>query len=120
MIVRNDFIKNDPQAVQMLVTAAARAGFWAKNNPDKSIEIASKYWNQPVDLVRYALTTPPNRIIFDLYTPKTTEMQAIANDMLNLGLIKNANIDGLVDDQFAKAVNFEGITNDIKSIFTQP
>ena len=40
--------------------------------------------------------------------------------MLNLGLIKNANIDGLVDDQFAKTVNFDGITHDISSIFTQP
>lgn len=120
MIVRNDFIKKDPEAVQMLVNAAARSGFWTKNNPDKSIEIASKYWNQPADLVRYALTTPANRIIFDLYAPKTTEMQAIANDMLNLGLIKNANIDGLVDDQFAKTVNFDGITHDISSIFTQP
>jgi len=120
MIVRNDFIKKDPEAVQMLVNAAARSGFWAKNNPDKSIEIASKYWNQPTDLVRYALTTPANRIVFDLYAPKTTEMQAIANDMLNLGLIKNANIDGLVDDQFAKTVNFDGITHDISSIFTQP
>ena len=120
MIVRSDFIKKDPEAVQMLVNAAARSGFWAKNHPDKSIEIASKYWNQPADLVRYALTTPANRIIFDLYTPKTTEMQAIANDMLNLGLIKNANIDGLVDDQFAKIVNFDSITHDISSIFTQP
>jgi NitT/TauT family transport system substrate-binding protein len=120
MIVRNDFIKKDPQAVQMLVTAAARAGFWAKNNPEKTIEIASKYWNQPADLVRYALTTPTNRIIFDLYTPKTTEMQAIANDMLGLGLIKNANIEGLVDDQFANTVKFEGITSDIRSIFVTP
>jgi NitT/TauT family transport system substrate-binding protein len=120
MIVRNDLIKNDPETVKMLVTAAARAGFWAKNHPDKTIEIASKYWNQPPDLVRYALTTPKNRILFDLFTPKNAEMQAIANDMLSLWLIKNANIDGLVDDQFAKGVKFEGISDDISSVFIAP
>ena len=120
MIVRNDLIKNDPETVKMLVTTAARAGFWAKNHPDKTIEIASKYWNQPPDLVRYALTTPKNRILFDLFTPKNAEMQAIANDMLSLGLIKNANVDGLVDDQFAKAVKFEGISDDIGSVFIAP
>jgi NitT/TauT family transport system substrate-binding protein len=117
MIVRNDFIKKDPETVKMLVTAAARAGFWAKNHPDKTIEIAASYWKQPDNLVRYALTTPKDRIIYDLYTPKTVEMQAIADDMLSLGLIKSNHIEGLVDDQFAKAVTFDGITDDIRSVF---
>lgn len=120
MIVRNDFIKNDPETVKMLVTAAARAGFWAENHPDKTVAIAARYWNQPENLARYALTTPKDRIDFSLYTPKTAEIQAIADDMLSLGLIKNNNIDGLVDDQFAKMAKFEGITDDIKSIFTAP
>lgn len=118
MIVRNDFIKNDSEAVKMLVTAAARSGFWAKNHQDKTIEIAASYWNQPKELVRYALTTPKDRTVYDLYIPKTSEMQAMADDMLSLGLIKNNNIDGLVDDQFAKTVKFEGITDDITSIFS--
>ncbi|MFZ2727513.1 MAG: ABC transporter substrate-binding protein [Methylococcaceae bacterium] len=120
MIVRNDFIKKDPETVKMLINAAARSGIWAKNHPDKTIEIAASYWNQPQDLVRYALTTPKNRILFDYYQPKMTEMQAIADDMLALNLIKTNNIDGLVDDQFAKAVNFEGINDDSRSIFINP
>jgi NitT/TauT family transport system substrate-binding protein len=70
--------------------------------------------------VRYALTTPKNRIIFDRYMPKLTEMQVMANDMLTLGLIKNSNIEGLVDDQFAKSVKFDAITDDIRSIFIVP
>lgn len=117
MIVRNDFIQKDPEVVKMLVTAAARSGYWAKNHPDKTVEIAAKYWNQPENLVRYALNTPPNRILFDLYTPKTSEMQAIANDMLSLGLVQNADITGLVDDQFAKEVQTDGLTDDIRSVF---
>lgn len=70
--------------------------------------------------MRYALTTPKNRILFDLYQPKMTEMQAIADDMLALDLIKTNNIDGLVDDSFAKNVNFDGINDDSRSIFINP
>jgi NitT/TauT family transport system substrate-binding protein len=62
------------------------------------------------------MTTPKNRILFNLYTPKQSEMQAIADDMLSLGLIKNNRIDGLVDDQFAKTVDLNNITDDIHSI----
>lgn len=120
MMVRNDFIKRDPESVKILVTAAARSGFWAKNHIDKAIEIAASYWKQPAPLVRYALTTPKNRIIFDLYTPKISEMQAMADDMFSLGLIKNNNITGLVDDEFAKDVKFDGITDDVSSIFITP
>lgn len=118
MIVRNDFIKKDPETVKRLVSAAARAGFWAKHHPDKTIEIAAHYWKQPPDLVRYALTTPKNRILFDLYQPKIAEIQAMADAMLSLGLIKHNNIAGLVDDQFAKSVSFDTITDEIGSIFT--
>lgn len=120
MIVRNDFIQKDPEAVKMLVEGTARAGFWAKHYPDKTVEIASKYWNQPPDLVRYALNTPKDRILFDAYLPKHEEMQRIADDMQRLGLIKNNTIEGLVEDQFAKTVQFDGITDDIKSIFKTP
>lgn len=119
VIVRADFIKKDSNTVQMLVSGAARSGFWAQRHLDKAAEIAIKYWNAPLPLVNYALNTPKNRILFNLYTPKQAEMQNIANDMVSLGLIKNNNISGLVDDEFAKVVNFNGITDDIHSIFTK-
>jgi NitT/TauT family transport system substrate-binding protein len=117
MIVRNDFIKKDPETVKLLVTSAARAGFWAKNHLDKTIEIAAQYWNQPPDLVRYALTTRKGGVLFDLYQPKEAEMQAMADDMLSLGLIKTNNISGLVDDEFAKTVDFNNIGDDVHTIF---
>ncbi len=117
VIVRADFIQKDPDTVRMLVSGAARSGFWAQRHLDKAAEIAIKYWNAPLPLVNYALNTPKNRILFNLYTPKQTEMQAMADDMLNLGLIENNNIAGLVDDQFAKAVDFSDITDDVHSIF---
>lgn len=119
MMVRNDFIKKDPATVKMLVQGAARSGMWAKNHLDKAMEIASSYWNQPLPLVKYAMTTPKDRILFDLYLPKQAEMQAIADDMASLGIIQNNKIDGLVDDQFAATADFKGIGDDVHSILPQ-
>ncbi len=117
MVVRGDFIKRDPETVKMMVTAAARSGFWAKSHLGQAAKIASKYWNAPLPLVNYALNTPADRVLFNLYQPKQEEMQAMADDMLSLGLIKNNNIVGLVDDQFAKTADLNNIGDDIHSIF---
>jgi NitT/TauT family transport system substrate-binding protein len=83
---------------------------------DKAAQIASEYWGTPLPIVNYALNTPPNRVLFDLYQPKQEEMQVMADDMLSLGLIKSNNIDGLVDDQFAKTADLNNITDDVHSI----
>jgi len=117
VIVRNDFIKTDPETVQMLVKGAVRSGFWAKNHLDETIKIAASYWNQSEDLVRYALTKPKNRTLFNHYIPLQSEMQTMANDMVSLGLLKNNDITGLIDDRFAKAVRTDNVTDDLTSIF---
>jgi len=117
VIVRADLIKKDPETVKKLVAGAARSGVWAQRDLDKTATLAAQYWNVPLPLVKYTLTTPKNRFLFNLYTPKQTEIQAIADDMVSLGLIKNNDITGLVDDHFAKEVTFEGINDDIHSIF---
>ncbi|NOQ63247.1 MAG: PhnD/SsuA/transferrin family substrate-binding protein [Methyloprofundus sp.] len=117
MIVRNDFIQNDPETVKIMVNAAARSGIWAKNNIDKAAQITAKYWNQPLELVKYALTEPKDRILYNFYTPQQSEMQAMADSMVDLGMLKNSDITGLVDDRFAKSVNLDNVTEDIHSIF---
>jgi NitT/TauT family transport system substrate-binding protein len=117
VIMRNDFIKNDPDIVSIFVHSAARSGFWAQRHLEQTIQIVAKSWNQPIDLIRYCLTHPKGRTVFDLYTPKQSEMQTMANDMLSLGLTKSNDISNLVDDEFAKAVPLGNITDDIHSIF---
>jgi NitT/TauT family transport system substrate-binding protein len=117
VIVRQDFIDNDPETVRMLVEGAARSGVWAQNNMEATIKIAADYWNQAEELVRYALTTPKNRTLYDHYIPLQTEMQSMADDMVALGLLENNDITGLIDDRFASKVTFDHLTDDIKSIF---
>lgn len=110
-VVRQDLIENDPEAVQKLVEAAARSGVWANQNPHKAASIVADYWNQSKELVVYALTKPANRTVYDLYVPKSDEMQHLANVMKKHKLIKADDISGLVDDIFAKSADVSGITN---------
>ncbi len=118
VLVRQDWIDEDPAAVKALVDGAVRSGIWAKNNSKEAADIASMYWNQSVDLVEYALTTPKDRIVFDKYVPEEKEMQHMADMMMHFGLIDNNDITGLIYDKFARDVDLENIsgTESIMSI----
>jgi NitT/TauT family transport system substrate-binding protein len=115
VLVHQDFIENDPEIVQMLVQGAARSGIWAGKNPQKAARIASEYWNQPVDIVEYALTTPKKRIVYDRFAPKQEEIQHLADLMVRFNQIEHNDISGLIEDSFARATDLNGIT-DIASI----
>jgi NitT/TauT family transport system substrate-binding protein len=109
MVVRNDFIQQHPDWAKKLIHGAARSGLWAKDHIKEAATIASKYWNQPIPLIEYAMATPPNRIIFNQYAPVQKEMQFLADEMTRLKLIKTNDITGLVDDGFARSANLEDI-----------
>lgn len=115
LLVKEDYIKKYPERVKMLVQGAARSGYWARSHTKEAAEIASKYWNQPADLVEYALQTPPNRIVYDQFVPKEDEMQFLADQMVKFKLLEHGDIKGLIDDTFAKTADVENV-NDLNSI----
>ncbi|MFH0823721.1 MAG: ABC transporter substrate-binding protein [Pseudomonadota bacterium] len=115
LLTTKEYIDNHPERVGLLVQGAARSGLWARSNTEETVKIASKYWNQPEELVRYALTTPPNRTVFDQFVPKQGEMQFLADQMVRFKLLESNNTEGLIEDRFAKDADLDGIT-DIKSI----
>lgn len=115
LLVKQDFIENRPDLVERLVQSAARSGIWAAKNVKAAARIASAYWNQPAELIEYALSTPANRVIFDRFTPQTHEIQQMADQMVHFNLIENSNIRGLIEDRFARAANLENIA-DFESI----
>ncbi len=119
MLVRSDFIENDPDIVETLVNGAVRSGSWAGKNPEKAAEIASEYWNQDRELVVYALTNPENRIVYDLYTPKEDELRHMAGLMKRFGLSESDDVSGLVDDRFARKARLENIDR-IEDILEKP
>ena len=116
VIVRQSLIDREPETVRTLVRAAIRSGLWAEDHIDQAAEIAARYWSQPVDLVKYALKEPPNRMVYDRFVPREDEMQEIADLMVRYDLLKDANIEGLVDDRFARAVEL-GPVAELKDIF---
>lgn len=115
LLVKEDYLKKYPERVKLLVQGAARSGYWARSHPKDAARIASEYWSQPVELVEYALQTPPNRIVYDKFIPKVEEMQFLADQMVKFKLLEHNDIQGLVDDTFAKTANVDNVT-DLRSI----
>ena len=109
VLVKSSWIDANPSLVRKLVETAARSGLWAGRHPDEAARIASGYWNQSVELVRHALTTPNGRVIYDRFVPKTAEIQTMADFMVRYDLARHADITGLVEDRFALAASIEGI-----------
>ena len=115
LVVKQTFIENHPDIVRMVVCGAARSGLWTQWNPKKAVEVVAQYWNQPADLIEFALTSPPHRIIFDRFVPRSEEIQDIADLMVHHKLIRQNDISSLVDATFANEVDLKEIS-DFKSI----
>lgn len=111
VLVKNDLLQKEPEVARALIHGAARAGTWAKDHPEQAGKIASKYWNQPYDLVQYALNTPPDRIKFDQYEPSEQDMQYIADLMVRFGLIKSNDISGLVEPGLARSADVSNVNS---------
>jgi len=118
-VVKKTLIDEEPDLVQQLVSGAARSGEWASRNTSEAAKIASSYWNQPDELVRYALSTPENRIVYDQYSPIEEEMDKIARLMQKYGLTESTDISGLVASGFAKKASMSDITSSIESILNE-
>ncbi len=110
VLVRGDLVRKHPEQVAALVQGAARAGLWAAGHVKEAAGIASKYWGTPRPIVEYALSTPPNRIVYDRYTPVESEIKELADAMARFKLISTADIRGLVEPRFAKAADMTGVT----------
>ncbi len=111
VIVKQSLIEEDRKTVEKFVRGAVRSGLWAKKHSDQAAEIAAQYWSQPVELVKYALDQSGGRVIYEQFVPKMEEMQEIADLMVRYKLISDNNIEGLVDDQFAKAIELDDVKN---------
>jgi NitT/TauT family transport system substrate-binding protein len=115
VLVKQNLIDRDREAVQQLVSGAARSGMWAQQHPQAAAVVAARYWNQPREVITYALTSPEARIEYDRFTPRVDEIQELADKMLRFGLVPHAEITALVDDRFARRADLTAVT-DLASI----
>ncbi len=103
VIVKESTIEREPKNVQRFVQAAARASLWAQDHQGQAVEIAARYWSQSPEVAQYALDS--RTVVFDEFIPKEKEMQQLADLMLEHQMISHNDIQGLVEDRFARTVD---------------
>jgi NitT/TauT family transport system substrate-binding protein len=105
MIVHDDLIRIHPDRVKRLVSAAVRSGMWAQSHQNEVVDLVAACWGQPHELVRFTFTNPLHRFRFDLPAPSEQELQIVAREMRNAGLIETEiDVSEVFDDHFALEV----------------
>ena len=107
LVVRDDVIERRPEAVQLLVDGIARSGLWLdekRAHRDYAAEFVGRYYyEQPKQLLDYALTHPLDRVMYTPLSPTKPDFDLIVQLMVKAGLLdKPIAFDEYVDTSFAE------------------
>ena len=101
LVVNENLIKENPEEVRDLVRGIAQSGAWAQTHRVEAARIAAPIYKQKESLIKYVLTTPPDRVSYTNLTPGDAEIKAIGDASLRAGILKKpVDIRDLVDRQF--------------------
>ena len=101
LVVHEKLIDEQPEVVRDLVRGIAQSGEWAETHRSEAATVAAPFFRQKEKLIRYVLTTPPDRVSYRMLTPTDAEMQKIADMALKTGILKKTvSVADLVDRQF--------------------
>jgi NitT/TauT family transport system substrate-binding protein len=84
LVVHEDLIKEQPEAVKDLVRGINESGEWVERNREGAATLVSPYFRQDAKLLRYALTQPPDRVTDRNLNPTDAEMIKIMDRRENL------------------------------------
>jgi NitT/TauT family transport system substrate-binding protein len=116
LTVREELIKNERARVQQLVNYVMSAGAWidaSAANRDKAAEIAagSRFFNQKVDVLKFVLTKPPDRVTYGDLSPVRAEFEDVMKLAVEAGVIpRPVPYEKYVDESFIKAFKPVDIT----------
>jgi NitT/TauT family transport system substrate-binding protein len=104
-MLKEDLIKNHPDAVQEVVTSLVASGKLKSTNVDSAAEIGAAFLAQDKDLIKGVLSTPPDRIITEELLPRIEDFDKMQNYMVDQMKILKGKIDleKFIDTRFAKA-----------------
>lgn len=110
LVVRQDTIDERPQAVQTLVDGIARSGLWlddeerARLHRDHAADFVGRfYFNQPPDLLRWALLRDLERVLYSELEPRRGDFELVRDLMLEHGLLdRSLELEEYVDPRFAR------------------
>ncbi|GHG66478.1 ABC transporter substrate-binding protein [Comamonas sp. JC664] len=112
LVVREDVIEKRPQAVQVLVDGIARSGMWldeGQTEREYAAEFVGRYYyNQPPELLKWALTRPLDRVRFNPLLPRRDDFQMVHDLMRKYGLLDQPiAFEEYVDIRFAEGAMAE-------------
>ncbi|HEX5757673.1 MAG TPA: ABC transporter substrate-binding protein [Thermoanaerobaculia bacterium] len=107
LVVREDAIDRRPAAVQTLVDGIARSGLWldeGKPHREHAADFVGRYYfNQPPELLRWALTKDLQRVIYTRLSPRKADFDLVRDLMLEAGTLdRPVQFEEYVDVRFAE------------------
>ncbi len=116
VVVREDMIANRPDAVQTLVDGIARSGHWLeKGRPEREHAadfVARFYYNQDPRLLRWALTNPMDRVMYNSLSPLKPDFDMVRDLMMETGVLdKKIEFNEYIDTQFSDGAKIKTAWN---------
>lgn len=113
LVVRQDVIDNRPEAVQALVDGIARSGLWLdekekarRHRLHASDFVGRFYYHQDPKLLRWALTNPIDRVMYEPLSPRKKDFEIVVNLMVQTGVLdKPIAFEEFVDTRFAEGAH---------------
>jgi NitT/TauT family transport system substrate-binding protein len=110
LVVRQDVIDTRPEAVQVLVDGIARSGLWLDNPPRKKERrehaaefVGRQYFRQDPKLLKWALTNPLDRVMYQPLTPYRGDFELIVSLMRETGILdRQIAFEEYIDVRFAE------------------
>jgi NitT/TauT family transport system substrate-binding protein len=115
LVVRQDIIETKPEAVQTLVDGIARSGLWLDNPPRKQARrehaadfVGRFYFRQDPKMLKWALTNPLDRVLYQPLTPLRDDFELIVSLMRETGVLeRDIRFEEYIDPQFAEGAKHQ-------------
>jgi NitT/TauT family transport system substrate-binding protein len=107
LVVHERVIKEHPEWVQQLVDGIARSGKWLEAGMDHRMMVAdnvsTKYYNQRPELLRYVLSTPPDRVTYANLRVARKDFEFIEGLAKDAGILNGSiTFDDYADTRFSE------------------
>ena len=107
LVVHERAIRNDPEMIQRLVDGIAKSGKWLETSMDNRMAAAENisrlYYNQSPLLLRYVLSTPPDRVRYDKLSLLRGDFEIIEKLASEAGILQGkVAFDDYADTRFSE------------------
>jgi NitT/TauT family transport system substrate-binding protein len=116
LVVRQDMIDRRPEAVQTLVDGIARSGLWldtGRLHRENAADFVGRfYYNQNPALLRWALTKPLDRVMYNPLAPRKVDFDLVRDLMIETGVLnKKIEFEEYVDVRFSDKASIKTAWN---------